>query len=117
MSKQVHVHAGIVQRRLSNGMSLNYWLTDNEPRAALIRVVASGGRAADGLGSGPAGCGAVSVGTRTLSESGTVGPWQREQVELFCISRLLNCMLENDDEFVFLDCAFAVGTLCLCLIA
>jgi hypothetical protein len=31
---------------------------------------------------GPNGNGVVAVGTRTLSESGTVGSWQREQVRL-----------------------------------
>lgn len=100
-----------MQRRLSNGIRFNYWRTDNEPGAALMRVVAAGGRAGEGTAAGPSGVGAISVGTRTLSESGTVGPWRREQVELFCISRLLNCIVENDEEFVFMDCSFAVGEL------
>ena len=43
--------------------------------------------------------------------SGTVGTWQREQVELFCISRLLNVVLENDEEFVYMDCSCPVGQL------
>ncbi len=33
-----------------------------------------------GQGVGPNGNGVVAVGTRTLSESGTVGGWMREQV-------------------------------------
>ena len=36
---------GIVQRRLSNGVRVNYCSTDNEPRAAMLRLVAPGGRA------------------------------------------------------------------------
>lgn len=99
----------MVRLRLSNGMRVNHWWTDNEPCAAMIRIVAAGGRAAEGLEPGPSGSGAVSIGVRTLSESGTVGHWRREQVELFCISRLLNCMLETDEEFSFMDCQFAVG--------
>lgn len=51
----------------------------------------------------------VSIGTRTLSESGTVGHWRREQVELFCISKLINCVLESDEEFIVMDFHFATG--------
>ena len=45
---------------------------------------------------------------RTLNEAGTVSDWSREQVELFCISKLINCVLEPDEEFVFLDFHFAM---------
>ena len=31
--------------------------------------------------------GAVAVGTRTMQEGGALGPWSREQVELFCVVR------------------------------
>lgn len=51
----------------------------------------------------------VNVGVRTLNESGTVGSWKREQVELYCISKLINCVLEPDEEFALLDFHFAVG--------
>lgn len=30
------------------------------------------------------------------------------QVELFCISKLINCVLETDEEFVCMDFHFAV---------
>lgn len=83
--------------------------SDNEPQAAMLRMVAAGGRSREGEGPGPSGTGAISVGVRTLSESGTVGPWRRDQVELFCISKLINCLLDADEEFVFMDCHFAVG--------
>lgn len=43
---------GIVQRRLSNGMRLNYRVTDNEPRAALLRIIAPGGSCMDKMGPG-----------------------------------------------------------------
>ncbi len=71
-----------MQRRLSNGIRVNYCHTDNEPRAAMVRMVAAGGRALEGQGPGPSGTGAVSIGTRTLSESGTVGSWRRDQVRV-----------------------------------
>ena len=101
---------GIVTRRLSNGIVVNYCRTDNEPRGAMVRVVAAGGRALEEAGVvGAMGHGVVAVGTRTLSESGTVGAWSREQVELFCISRLINCILEANEEFTCMDFHFAVG--------
>ena len=81
--------AGVVQRRLSNGIRINYWRTDNEPRAALVRMVFPGGRAMESWDAGPSGVGAVSIGARTLSESGTVGQWRREQVRIPSVLRLL----------------------------
>lgn len=100
----------VVQKRLSNGIRVNIRRTDNEPRGAMVRLVAAGGRAEEGRGVvGPDGHGVIAVGTRTLSESGTVGSWSREQVELFCISRLINCVLEANEEFVCMDFHFAVG--------
>jgi predicted Zn-dependent peptidase len=101
--------SGVIQRQLSNGIKVNIRHTDNEPKAAMVRVVAAGGRAREPCSIGPNGVGSVSVGTRTLSESGTVGRWQREQVELFCISKLINCILEADEEFICMDFHFAVG--------
>lgn len=70
----------------------------------------AGGRANNGEGVGPSGSGVVGVGVRTLNEAGTVSDWSREQVELFCISKLINCVLEPDEEFVFLDFHFAMRT-------
>ena len=108
---------GIVQLRLSNGVRVNLRHTDNEPQSAMLRMIATGGKAREGVhlrsltlmvprcqwegirllvgparcsdscswcmnageGAGPTGNGVVAVGTRTLSESGTVGTWEREQ--------------------------------------
>ena len=39
-------------------------VTDNEPRAAIMRVIANGGRASEKLGVGPDGFGAVVIGER-----------------------------------------------------
>ena len=35
----------------------------------------------------------------------------RVQLELFCISKLINCLLDADEEFVFMDVHFAIGEL------
>ncbi|RMZ57046.1 hypothetical protein APUTEX25_002278 [Auxenochlorella protothecoides] len=104
-----HPASGVVQRRLSNGVALNYRVTPNEPRAAALRVTAAGGRARERAAVAPDGTGAVTVGVRALSESGTVGGWAREQVELFCISKLINCVLEADEEHVAMDFHLAVS--------
>ncbi|KAG2437818.1 hypothetical protein HXX76_005438 [Chlamydomonas incerta] len=98
-------HSGIVQRRLSNGIAINYRYTDNEPRSGLLRLIANGGRIAERPGVGE--FGRVVVGTRTLSESGAVGPWAREQIEVFCVANLVNCALEADEENIVMDFHFS----------
>jgi hypothetical protein len=48
------------------------------------------------------------VGVRTLSEGGAVGGFSREQVELFCVGNLINCVLEADEEFLCMDFHFTL---------
>jgi hypothetical protein len=55
--------SGVVQRRLSNGVTLSYKVTTNEPGVATARMCGSGGRAAEPR-SGK-GVGAMQVGMRT----------------------------------------------------
>lgn len=100
---------GVVQLRLSNGMTVNFRHSSNEPQAAMMRLVSSGGRCREGVGAAPDGNGSVIIGTRTLNESGRMGEWARPQIELFCISKLINCMIEADEEFISMDFHFAVG--------
>eukprot|EP00798_Chlamydomonas_sp_ICE-L_P027064 gene27064-2297_t len=95
--------SGVVQRRLSNGVRINYRQTDNEPNGVLFRAICNGGRADEKMGAGPDGFGAVVVGTRVLSESGAMGRWGRSQVEVFCVSNLINCALEADEENIMMD--------------
>jgi hypothetical protein len=57
------VVSGVVQRRLSNGVTLSYKVTTNEPGVATARMCGSGGRAAEPK-SGK-GVGAMQVGMRT----------------------------------------------------
>ncbi len=78
-------------------------------QACVLRVIANGGRASETLGTGPDGFGAVVLGARSLSEVGTVGSWPREQTEAFCVSNLIHCMLDADDENIIMDLHFAVG--------
>ncbi|XP_062178584.1 stromal processing peptidase, chloroplastic-like isoform X2 [Phragmites australis] len=95
---------GIAQRRLSNGISINYKITQNEARVGVMRLIVGGGRATEDSESK----GSVIVGVRTLSEGGCVGNFSREQVELFCVNNLINCSLESNEEFVFMEFRFAL---------
>eukprot|EP00268_Persea_americana_P007317 TRINITY_DN1270_c2_g1_i2.p1 TRINITY_DN1270_c2_g1~~TRINITY_DN1270_c2_g1_i2.p1 ORF type:complete len:1245 (-),score=273.98 TRINITY_DN1270_c2_g1_i2:1667-5401(-) len=95
---------GITQRRLSNGIPVNYKITKNEARGGVMRLIVGGGRASEDSKSG----GAVVVGVRTLSEGGRVGKFSREQVELFCVNHLINCSLESTEEFICMEFRFTL---------
>ncbi|XWS24637.1 hypothetical protein CRYUN_Cryun28dG0119700 [Craigia yunnanensis] len=95
---------GITQRRLSNGISVNYKISKNEFRGGVMRLIVGGGRAAETSDSK----GAVVVGVRTLSEGGRVGNFSREQVELFCVNHLINCSLESTEEFISMEFRFTL---------
>ena len=57
--------------------------------------------------------GAVAVGTRTMQEGGALGPWTREQVELFCVDNLVRpthppthpptrpCTMAHSNQLIF----------------
>ena len=98
--------AGMVQRRLSNGVRLNYIVTDYEPGSAVMRINALGGRFVEPQEAGPAGAGVIGVGARTISEAGAVGQLTRQQLELFSISQLFHCTVDADDEALYFDCSF-----------
>ncbi|XP_059640139.1 stromal processing peptidase, chloroplastic [Cornus florida] len=95
---------GITQRRLSNGIPVNYKISRNEARGGVMRLIVGGGRAAEDSESR----GAVVVGVRTLSEGGRVGNFSREQVELFCVNHLINCSLESTEELICMEFRFTL---------
>lgn len=100
--KLVDKETGIIQRRLSNGIGVNYKISQNEAKGGVMRLVVGGGRAKETLDAR----GAVIVGVRTLSEGGRVGGFSREQVELFCVNHLINCALESTEEFISMEFHF-----------
>ncbi|KAG0577820.1 hypothetical protein KC19_5G184500 [Ceratodon purpureus] len=104
LTKLMDDSTGVIQRRLSNGIRVNYKMTQNEARGGVLRLVVAGGRAQEK----PGASGAVAVGVRTLSEGGAVGGFSREQVELFCVGNLINCVLEADEEFLCMDFHFTL---------
>ena len=96
-------HTGIRQRRLANGLRVNYRQTTNEAKQCAVRLSALGGRGVhNGKGA------AVALGVRTLLEGGSVGGFTREQVEQFCIEHLITCDLDADEEAVRIDFRFSV---------
>lgn len=95
---------GITQCRLSNGIRINYKISQSESRGGVMRLIVGGGRAVENSDSR----GAVIVGVRTLSEGGRVGNFSREQVELFCVNHLINCSLESTEEFISMEFRFTL---------
>ncbi|KAG8388150.1 hypothetical protein BUALT_Bualt02G0096000 [Buddleja alternifolia] len=95
---------GIIQRRLSNGIPVNYKISKSEANTGVMRLIVGGGRAAESSEAK----GAVIVGVRTLSEGGRVGNFSREQVELFCVNHLINCSLESTEEFICMEFRFTL---------
>jgi hypothetical protein len=48
----------------------------------------------------------VAVGTRTMQEGGALGPWKREQVELFCVDNLMMVEINTSEDWIFMDFTF-----------
>ena len=96
--------SGVALRRLSNGLRVAWKRSTNEPAGASLRVLAPGGRARETAAAN----GAVALGARTLSESGSAGAWAREQLELFAMANLLTFTFEAADEALLLDAHVAV---------
>ncbi|OWM81129.1 hypothetical protein CDL15_Pgr007160 [Punica granatum] len=104
ISKIHDEETGITQLRLSNGIRINYRVSQTESRGGVMRLIVGGGRAAETSESR----GAVIVGVRTLSEGGRVGNFSREQVELFCVNHLINCSLESTEEVIAMEFRFTL---------
>ncbi|WVZ11610.1 hypothetical protein V8G54_016140 [Vigna mungo] len=103
-TKLLDEETGITQRRLSNGIPVNYKISKTETQSGVMRLIVGGGRAAESSGAR----GSVIVGVRTLSEGGRVGNFSREQVELFCVNHLINCSLESTEEFISMEFRFTL---------
>ena len=56
-----------------------------------MRILVPGGRSSDE----DTQLGSAMVGIRTISESGAVGDFSREQIELFAVSNLMSVHLES----------------------
>jgi len=102
-SRKVDGATGIVRLLLPNGAKVNYTCTSNES-AGTMRLLVPGGRSADTLEE----LGAAMVGVRTISESGAVSDFSREQIELFAVSNLISVHLDLNLEFSYVDASFSM---------
>jgi len=103
-SRKVDEATGIVQLMLPNGAKVNYACTANESQGSM-RLLVPGGRSVDA----PDELGAAMVGIRTISESGAVSDFSREQIELFAVSNLMSVHLDLNLEFSYVDASFTLG--------
>jgi len=103
-SRKVDEATGIVQLMLPNGARVNYTSTSNESQGTM-RMLVPGGRSADKPGE----LGAAMVGVRTISESGAVSDYSREQIELFAVSKLMSVHLDLNLEFSYVDATFSMS--------
>ena len=101
--------SGVAQRRLSNGLRINWRHSSHEPAGATMVLCTPGGRWTEPQTPGPSGAGAVVVGARTLQETGALGCWTRDQVSAFCMSHLVSGTVEADEEFLSIHAHCAVG--------
>lgn len=104
-SRKVDDVTGIVQIMLPNGARVNYACTPNESQGTM-RIWVPGGRSSDE----PDELGSAMVGIRTISESGAVSDFSREQIELFAVSNLMSVHLDLNLEFSYIDANFTNTT-------
>lgn len=91
-------------RRLGNGIRVGVAQNQEESQRGHLRLVSPGGRDAEQrLGFKK---GAMAVGARTMQEGGAVGPWTREQVELFCVDHLMMVEINCNEEYLTFDFTF-----------
>jgi len=104
MSRKSNKETGVVQLMLPNGARVNYVNTSNESQGTM-RLLVPGGRSADTADE----IGSAMVGVRTISESGAVSTFAREQIELFAVSNLVSVHLDLSLEFSYVDASFSMG--------
>jgi predicted Zn-dependent peptidase len=103
-SRKVDEATGITQLMLPNGARVNYACTTNESQGTM-RILVPGGRSAEEPGEV---CSAM-VGIRTVSESGAVSDFSRDQIELFAISNGMSVHLDLNLESSYVDSSFTLS--------
>lgn len=94
---------GVRAIQLGNGARVVMRQLPHEAQRGALRIAAAGGRS---LEKDACRQGAVALGARTLQEGGAFAPWSREQVELFCVDRLIMVEVACTDEAIFVDFQF-----------
>ena len=76
----------------------------HEAQRGALRLTMAGGR--EGEAALKSALGSAAVGARTLQEGGAFDPWSREQVELFCVDRLIMVEVTCSEEKITVDFGF-----------
>lgn len=97
--QETAANAGIMQRQLSNGMSVNLVSIGGEPQRANVRLYIPGGR----MFEDPKKPGAVYLGSRTIQEGGAFTGMSREAVELFCIDHMVMVDIQAAEDALIFD--------------
>lgn len=113
---RVHPAKMFMLGELSNGVLVNALKSPKRSGRCCMRVACPGGRAIEhrpevgqiAMGPMP---GAVALGAATLQEGGAIGPWSREQVELFCIDNLIGVYVQAEEGALYVDFVFPSETL------
>mmetsp|Transcript_8529 Transcript_8529/g.10826 ORF Transcript_8529/g.10826 Transcript_8529/m.10826 type:complete len:726 (+) Transcript_8529:2-2179(+) len=97
---------GAFAKKLGNGARIVVKPLSHEAQRGAIRITAAGGRSLEHKGSSQIPPGSIALGCRTLQEGGAFEPWTREQVELFCVDRLIMVEVICVDEAIHIDFQF-----------
>jgi len=97
---------GVRALRLGNGARVLMRRLPHEAQRGALRIVAAGGRSLETVDPAGEKQGAVALGARTLQEGGAFAPWSREQVELFCVDRLIMVEVTCTEDAIFVDFQF-----------
>jgi len=95
---------GVRAQKLANGARIMVKALPHEAQRGALRLTMAGGR--DSEEAIRCALGAAAVGARTLQEGGAFDPWSREQVELFCVDRLIMVEVVCTEDAVTVDFGF-----------
>merc|ERR1719271_572824 len=95
---------GVRAQRLANGARIMVKGLPHEAQRGALRLTMAGGR--EGEQALKSALGSAAVGARTLQEGGAFDPWSREQVELFCVDRLIMVEVTCSEEKITVDFGF-----------
>ena len=96
---------GAYAAKLENGARVVVKPLKHEAQRGAVRITAAGGTSVEKF-KDLCKPGSVTLGARTLQEGGAFEPWTREQVELFCVDRLIMVEVSCHEEAIHIDFQF-----------
>jgi predicted Zn-dependent peptidase len=95
---EVNNKVNVIQKRLENGIRVNFKHLEDEPNRVSVRMYVPGGRMHEAR-TAP---GSIALGARTMQEGGAFLNMTREEVELFCIDHhVMVEIIPGDDALIF----------------